>query len=122
MAVSLDGRRFAAPGQAPGGEVDADTVFEYHEDGDMVWARYAGGAVRLGYLVGVRRDDAIDFRYSQLNTCGETSGGFCRSTIEVLADGRVRLHETWRWESRPGEGTSIVEEVPREPYHKILDT
>jgi hypothetical protein len=120
MAVSLDGRRFAAPGQAPGGEVDADTVFEYHEDGEMVWARYAGGAVRLGYLVGVHRDDAIEFRYSQLNASGETSSGFCRSTVEVLADGRVRLHEKWRWESRPGEGTSIVEEVPTTHARQIL--
>lgn len=111
MVTSLDGRRFATPGQAPGGEVDADTVFDYHQDGDLVWARYAGGAVRLGHLVGVRRDEMIEFRYSQLNTSGETSNGFCRSIIEVLADGRLRLHETWRWESRPGHGTSVVDEL-----------
>jgi hypothetical protein len=112
MAISLDGRRFAAADQAPGGEVDAETAFEYHEDGDLVWARYAGGAVRLGHLVGLRRGDVLEFRYSQLNGSGETSNGFCRSTIEVLNDGRLRLHESWRWESRPGGGTSIVEELP----------
>ena len=121
MAISLDGRRFAAADQAPAGEVDAETVFEYHEDGDLVWARYAGGAVRLGHLVGLRRRDVVEFRYSQLNTSGETSSGFCRSTIEVLAYGRVRLHETWRWESRPGKGTSIVDEVPKAHAPQILD-
>lgn len=28
-----------------------------------------------------------------------------------VADGRIRLHESWAWESRPGTGTSIVEEL-----------
>ncbi len=111
MPISLDGRRFRSAGPATGGEVDATTLFEYHEDGDMVWARYAGGAVRLGHLVGVRREDVLEFRYSQLNVSGETSSGYCRSTVHILADGRVRLEETWLWESRPGEGTSSVEEI-----------
>ncbi len=112
MTISLNGRRFAAADRAPGGEVDAETSFEYHEDGDLVWVRYAGGAVRLGHLVGLRRGDVIEFRYSQLNTSGETSSGVCRSTIELLGDGRLRLNESWRWESRGGEGTSTVEELP----------
>ncbi len=111
MSVSLEGRRFRLATQAGAGEADAGTLFEYRQDGDMIWARYAGGAVRLGHLVGVRRDDVIEFRYSQLNTSGETSNGVGRSIVEVLDDGRLRLHETWQWESRPGEGTSTVDEV-----------
>jgi len=31
--------------------------------------------------------------------------------LELLADGRVRLNETWEWESRPGSGRSVAEEV-----------
>ncbi len=113
--ASLDGRRFGAVSQVDGGEVDAATVFEYHQDGDLVWARYAGGAaVRLGHLVGLRRGDELEFRYAQLNHKGETLTGHCRSRIEVLADGRLRLHESWRWESRPGAGTSVVEELADE--------
>jgi hypothetical protein len=27
------------------------------------------------------------------------------------ADGRLRLEETWEWESRDGSGTSVVEQV-----------
>jgi hypothetical protein len=111
MTMSLDGRRFRAAGSVTGGEVGAETVFEYHQDGDLIWARYAGGAVRLGHLVGRRRGDTLEFRYSQLNTAGETSSGHCHSTIHILNDGRVQLRESWRWESRPGEGTSVVEEI-----------
>ncbi|OLL98670.1 hypothetical protein Ae406Ps2_3600c [Pseudonocardia sp. Ae406_Ps2] len=35
----------------------------------------------------------------------------CEARLEVLDDGRLRSHETWAWESRPGTGESVVEEV-----------
>lgn len=109
-APSLDGRRFAAVANV-GGEVSADTVFEYRERDGEVWATYDGGAVRRGYLVGTRSGDTLDIRYVQLNGDGETSSGHCSSTIQVLPDGRLRLDEQWRWESRAGGGTSLVEEL-----------
>jgi hypothetical protein len=110
-AVSLEGRRFRVSAMDAQGEATEATVFEYHEDGDLVWARYAGGAVRLGYLVGTREGDRLDFRYSQLNESGETSNGRCRTTISTLDDGRLRLDEEWAWESKPGSGTSAAEEL-----------
>jgi len=109
-APSLDGRRFAAVANV-GGEIGADTVFEYQERDGEIWATYRGGAVRRGFLVGTRAGDALDIRYVQLNGGGETSSGYCRSTIHMLPDGRLRLDEKWQWESRPGGGTSVVEEV-----------
>jgi hypothetical protein len=93
------------------GEASAATVFEYHEDEGVVWARYHGGAVRLGFLVGTREGDRIDFRYSQLNESGETANGHCSTSVSVLPDGRLRLSEDWVWESKPGGGTSVVEEA-----------
>jgi hypothetical protein len=108
---SLEGRRFGALSQVDGGEVGTETVFEYHEDADLIWARYAGGQIRLGQLVGLRRGDELEFRYCQVNWAGDTVTGHCRSVIEVLPHGRLRLVESWRWESRTGEGTSVVEEI-----------
>jgi hypothetical protein len=110
-APSLDGRRFAPVADVPGGDVGAGTVFEYAEAGGIVHARYAGGAIRLGFLVGTRDGDALRFRYAQLRGDGTTATGRCESRIESLADGRVRLHETWAWESQAGAGTSVVEEI-----------
>jgi hypothetical protein len=95
----------------PAGEVSAATRLVYHEDGDVVWARYTGGAVVLGFLVGTRHADRLEFRYSQLNADGETSSGYCTAAIEALPDGRLRLAERWRWESRDGAGESAVEEL-----------
>lgn len=111
VGVSLHGRRFRAA-RAAGGDVTAETVFDYGQDGDLIWARYAGGAIRLGHLAGTRKDDTLEFRYAHVTVAGETVSGRCRSDIVLLADGRLSLHERWEWDSRPGTGTSVLEEIP----------
>jgi hypothetical protein len=110
-APSLDGRRFRPAAEVAGGDVGAETIFEYVEEDGIVHSRYGGGAVRLGFLVGTREGDLVRFRYAQVRGDGTTATGRCESRIETLADGRLRLHETWAWESHDGAGTSIVEEV-----------
>ncbi|MYW66223.1 hypothetical protein GTY65_19510 [Streptomyces sp. SID8379] len=111
MTRSLDGL-FLAPvaDQAPG-QVGTRTRFAYHEKDDRIWAHYEGGDVVQGHLVGTRSGDRLDFRYVQLKTDGTTSSGHCVSVVSELPDGRVRLDETWEWESQTGNGTSVVEEL-----------
>ncbi|GAA2741807.1 MULTISPECIES: hypothetical protein [Kitasatospora] len=111
MLPSLDGLVFAPTGRAAAGEVDAATRFTYREQDGRVWAAYRGGEIVHGHLVGTRVGDVLEFRYVQLNTAGETAGGHCVSELSRLPDGRLRLDETWTWESRAGSGTSTVEEV-----------
>jgi len=107
---SLDGRVFAVL-DSGGGVATTETRFRYSEDDGIVTAAYWGGAIQQGFLVGTRQADRLDFRYVQLNTDGSTASGHCLTELELLADGRVRLNETWEWESRPGSGRSIAEEV-----------
>ena len=109
---SLDGRVFRAVSNPDGEVSEGDTLFHYSQQADLVHARYEGGGIRLGFLVGTRDGDALDFRYAHVNPAGETATGHCTSRIEVLPDGRVRLHETWAWDSRDGSGSSVVEELP----------
>ena len=109
--ASLDGRQFRVAAMDDEGEAGEETLFEYHQEGDLVWARYRGGAVRLGFLVGTREGSVLRFRYSQLNQDGDTSTGRCTTTISTLPDGRLRLDEDWAWESKPGEGRSAVLET-----------
>jgi len=110
-APSLDGRRFRPAADVVGSDAGAETIFEYVEEDGIVHARYGGGAVRLGFLVGTRDGDLLRFRYAQVRGDGTTATGHCESRIETLGDGRLRLHETWAWESHDGAGTSVVEEV-----------
>ena len=109
---SLDGRRFRAVADFAGGAVGARLALEYVEGDDGgLQARSPGGARRLGFLVGTRAGDSLRFRYAQLLADGRTATGRCESRIEELPDGRLRLHETWAWDSQPGSGTSVLEET-----------
>jgi len=108
---SLDGRVFRAVENADGEVSAGETLFHYSQDADLVHARYEGGGIRMGFLVGTRDGDALDFRYAHVNAGGETATGQCATRISVLGDGRLRLDETWAWDSRAGSGTSVVEEV-----------
>ncbi|MGW1070273.1 hypothetical protein ACWD4F_37960 [Streptomyces aureus] len=111
MARPLDGLVLAPVADQAPGQVGTRTRFAYHERDGVVWADYAGGDVVRGHLVGTREGDRLDFRYVQLKTDGTTASGHCVSQVVDLPDGRVRLEETWTWESQPGAGTSLVEEL-----------
>ncbi|MFH8615920.1 hypothetical protein ACH4E8_12735 [Streptomyces sp. NPDC017979] len=112
MAGSLDGLVLSPVADQAPGQVGVRTRFAYHEQDGRVWAHYEGGDVVRGHLVGTREGDRLDFRYVQLRTDGSTSAGHCVSTVVELPDGRIRLEESWEWESQEGNGTSVVEQVP----------
>lgn len=111
--INYDNRRFASVSNSANGEVSTATVFEYHQDGALVWASYSGGSIVYGTLLAqVDEQDCLDMRYQHLNTAGELMTGRCHSTPEVLPDGRLRLHEQWQWTSGDGSaGTSVIEEI-----------
>jgi hypothetical protein len=112
-AINYHGRTFRSVNNSPNGEVDADTVFNYFQRDEIVWATYQGGAIRWGTLI-AKVDEAgcLEMRYQHVNAQGEIMTGTCRSTPETLPDGRLRLHEDWQWTSGDGsQGQSIVEEI-----------
>lgn len=110
-AIDYRGRRFQPVDNPhyPGG-TEAPTG-AYQQDGDLVWAEFAGAAIRAGRLVGrCRPDGTIDAAYCWVTTGGDTMAGTCQSTPTVLPDGRLRLTE--RWHRMDGTvGVSYVEEV-----------
>ncbi|MEV7523574.1 hypothetical protein [Streptomyces sp. NPDC091371] len=112
MARSLDGLVFVPVADQAPGQVGRETRFTYHEQDGRVWAEYSGGDVVRGHLVGTRAADTLDFRYVQLRLDGTTASGHCVSRLTELPDGRLRLDETWTWESQEGSGTSTVEQPP----------
>lgn len=106
----MDGRVLHSPTAVAGGQVTPETEFRFRQSGDMIWGRYSGGGIRMGFFVGTSDGATLRFRYTQLDTLGDTASGSSVDRIEALPDGRVRLHETWEWDSRDGSGTSVLEE------------
>ncbi len=98
--INYNGRVFRPIQTAETGEADASTTFHYFQDGDIVWAEYSGGSIVRGHLIAkVAASGDLDMRYHHVNTSGELMTGTCHSRPELLADGRIRLHETWQWTS-----------------------
>lgn len=113
MKVNYDGRLFRPVSNSSTGEVGEDTLFHYHQSGDVVWAEYSGGSIVRGNLIAkCDANGSLDMRYQHLNTAGELMTGECRSRPEVLPDGRIRLYESWQWTCGDrSTGESVIEEV-----------
>ena len=111
--VNYDDRKFVSVQNSESGEVSSETMFHYHQKGDLVWAEYSGGAVVFGSLIAkVLEDNSLDSRYQHLNSRGKLMTGKCLSKPEILPDGRIRLREKWQWTCGDyAEGESTVEEL-----------
>lgn len=114
MTINYDGRVFRPAGARPAADDDISTG-QYHQDGETIWAHFAGGEVVRGYLVGrCEPDGTLDLAYCQVLADSSVISGKVRSTPELLEDGRIRLHEHWeRFTPTPAQGTSTIEEVRR---------
>lgn len=112
MSLNYNDRNFKSVINSEKGEVDQETVFHYRQEEDVVWATYKGGQIKHGTLVALVKDcGSLDMRYNHINTKGEIMTGTCESRPEVLPDGRIRLHESWKWTSGDfSSGESVLEE------------
>ncbi len=116
-SISYNNKQFSTISNTETGDVSRETVFHYHQSGDIVWAEYKGGKIVFGNLIARSDENGIlDARYQHLNKRGEIMTGVCESIPEILSDGRIRLREKWQWTCGDhSEGESIVEEILK-PY------
>lgn len=107
--MSLHGRRMHATHTAPNGAIGPDTTFEFTQRGDIVEARYAGGAIKVGSLVGVLAESRLEFRYAQIHQDNSIHGG--HSVCEVTRQGdTVRIIERFQW-ANGDEGLNVIEDL-----------
>ena len=111
--INYDNRFFRSASNSANAEVSEKTVFHYHQKDNIVWATYAGGQIKFGTLIAeILASGELGMRHSHLNQTGEMMTGECRSTPEILPNGRIRLHEKWRWTSGDfSTGESVIEEI-----------
>jgi hypothetical protein len=93
------------------GIISGDTILVFEQTGKVVSARYRGGSIVDGYLIGLCEATTLRFRYVQVDELGNLDAGVSTGAIERLADGRLRLVEQFQWLTRLGEGTNIFEEI-----------
>jgi len=111
--INYNNKKFGAVQNTDNGEVSGDTIFQYRQEGQTVWATYKGGSIIFGTLVAkVDEEGKLDMRYQHVSEDGNFKTGKCISIPQLLDDGRIRLHEKWQWTSGDqSSGESIIEEI-----------
>lgn len=111
--MNYNGKKFKVVSNTSNGETSEETIFEYRQEGNILFSEYSGGEIRFGHLLGDVADNGeIDMRYHQINSKNELMTGECVSTPEILENGKIRLHEKWKWTSGDRtSGESIIEEI-----------
>ena len=112
--INLDGLEMHVASTAVSGVVSSDTRLCFVQRGHRVAARYSGGGVARGWLVGRFRGSELVFRYAQREESSEIHCGRSVCDVERLSDGRTRIIEHFTWSTRAGSGTNVFEEcAPR---------
>ena len=109
--MKLDGLCFQVCTTASVGVVSAQTRLHLSQRGSRIFGRYEGGSIARGCLVGHLNGQALIFRYTQSERAGGIHGGHSTCVLEVLRDGRLRIHEHFTWKTREGSGTNVFEQV-----------
>ena len=111
--INYDGRKFIPKMNSQNGEVSEQTVFTYHQKGNILWAEYSGGDILKGSLVGtVLGNGELYFVYHHMNRDMQVKTGKCHSVPTVLENGKVELAEKWEWTSGDcSMGESLLVEV-----------
>ena len=110
---SLNNRMFKAVENSDNGEVSGETVFHYYQNDNIIWGEYSGGSVVKGHLIGlIDKINNLDFRYHHINDNNEIMTGKCKSSLEIMENGKIRYHEKWQWTCMDrSSGTSVIEEI-----------
>lgn len=110
---SLDGVVMTGPYGAGDNPTSTGTMFCFNQRGNAVSARYGGGEILDGWLVGKVNSSLslVSFRYLQTWIDGTVDMGESTGNLIRLADGRWRLTMHKPWRSPRGSEVAQLEEV-----------
>ena len=108
--VNLDGRIMHVSATDELGVVGSGTELRFVQSGGRVVAKYAGGTIRRGCLIGHLHGAKLDWSYLQREASGQLHWGRSVCDLVEQSDGRIRIVEHFQWHSRPGAGVNVFEE------------
>lgn len=91
-------------------EVNTETVFNFYQNLELIYAEYKGGKVKYGEIFGLIESNNVQFYYSQTNFSGEKNQGSSKGEIKILENKKLQLLDRWEWKNKRGQGICILEE------------
>ena len=105
--INFNNKRFSLVDNSTHGKVNADTIFEYKQQGQIVTADYHGGTVSYGKIIAILKGNILDMRYQCITTDNQLKTGKAIAHISILEDGKLKLNLNWEWlEDNNSKGTS----------------
>ncbi|HKF01605.1 MAG TPA: hypothetical protein VKB49_04805 [Candidatus Sulfotelmatobacter sp.] len=109
--INLDGVVMYVSSTDYRGVVNAKTRLHFIQKGSRVFARYAGGRVKRGCIVGTISGSELVFRYAQLEDSEQIHGGRSICEVQWTEEAGLRVIEHFTWSTRIGSGTNIFVEI-----------
>jgi len=92
-------------------EVNEQTVFNFYQNKELIYAEYSGGNVKSGEIFGIIENNKIYFYYEQENINNVKSSGKSIDSINVWGNNKLQLIDEWEWSSKKGKGVCVLEEI-----------
>jgi hypothetical protein len=93
----LNNKTFVLLQNSENGEVNADTIFKYNQEGNLVTADYYGGTIRYGKIIGDLQGDRMDMLYQCITTDNELKAGKALAHLSLTDDGKIKMKLDWMW-------------------------
>lgn len=112
QAICYEGKFFGGVFSPLEIEIDEETLFSYHQNGNTLWAEYGGGEVKKGHIIGnVEENGELSFYYNHINQKNEMKIGKCHSVPRILENGKIELFSQWQWlNGDRSKGIAIIRE------------
>ncbi len=106
--MNLNGVKMNVVKTASNGVVNHHTIFCFSQKSNKVTARYSGGLVKRGFLIGNISNNQLEFNYAQVHEDGNVEGGKSNCMIR-LDKGKLQLIESFDWGA--GTGQNVFQQM-----------
>ncbi len=105
--IDFNNKTFSLVDNSEEGKASSDTIFNYHQEGNLVTADYYGGEIRYGKIIAQLRNEKLHMLYQCLTLDDELKAGKAIAEISFDQNHKMRLRLNWEWlENIPEKGTS----------------
>lgn len=105
--INFNGKTFSLVANSTNGKANAETIFKYHQEGNLVTADYYGGSIRYGKIIAELKGHQLHMLYQCMTTDNTLKAGKAMATIGWNQHNKIKLTLDWEWlGENKGNGTS----------------
>ena len=109
--IDYNNRKFKVIGNSNVKDIGSNTIFEFCQNGNLIFGKYHGGEVKKGNFIAVMHGNgSMEKKFQHINQNGKLVSGSSVASPEILNNGVVRLKESWEFFPEV-TGSTIMEEL-----------